>query len=132
MKIDTIRRRVEGIPHMTLSQATEITQVILENKFHNILELGFCHVVSTCYMAGALDELGSGSITTIDLENARRTDPNIDQLLGVLGLTKFVTVFYEPTSYLWRLMKVLEEHPSPQFDLCYIDGAHNWFTDGFA
>lgn len=132
MKIDEIREKVEGIPHMSFTQAKVITDVILENQFHNILELGFRHGVSTCYMAGALDDLGGGNITTIDLMSARETEPNIDQLLGSLGLAGFATVFYEPTSYIWRLMKMLEEDPSPKLDFCYIDGAHNWVTDGFA
>lgn len=132
MKIDQVRNKVKGIPHMSYSQAEEMTAIIIENKFNNILELGFKHGVSTCYMAGALDELGRGRITTIDLVNARSAEPNIDSLLGDLGFDSFVTVFYEPTSYIWRLMKMLEEDPSPRFDFCYIDGAHNWFTDGFA
>lgn len=132
MGIDEIREKVEGIPHMSFIEAKVVTKVILDNKFQNILELGFRHGVSTCYMAGALDDLGRGKITTIDLIGARIAEPNIDHLLGILGLDKYVTVFYEPTSYIWRLMKMLEEDPSPRFDFCYIDGAHNWFTDGFA
>ncbi len=132
MKIDQIRERVKGIPYMTFTQAETITDVILENQFQNILELGFGHGVSTCYMAGAVDDLGRGTITTIDLISAREAEPNIDYLLGSLGLSKYVTIFYEPTSYIWRLMKTLEESPSPRFDFCYIDGAHDWFADGFA
>ena len=132
MKIDKVREKVQGLPHMTAAQADEITQVILENKFQNILELGFAHGVSTCFMAGALDELGGGHITTIDLEHARNAKPNIDSLLNDLGLAQYVTVYYEPTSYLWRLMKMLEEDPTPRFDFCYLDGAHDWATDGFA
>ena len=132
MKEENISHTVEGIPHMSISQSKEITSFILEHQPQNILELGFRHGVSTCYMAGALDELGRGNITTIDLISALRVDPNIESLLSTLGLSEFVTIFYEPTSYIWRLMKMLEEDPSPRFDLCYIDGAHNWFTDGFA
>ena len=132
MHIDDIRHKLTGIPHMTVAQAKVITDIILENHFHSILELGFRHGVSTCYMAGAIDELGHGHITTIDLINARNANPNIERLLGALGLSKCVTIFYEPTSYTWRLMKLLEEDPLPKYDFCYIDGAHNWFTDGFA
>jgi hypothetical protein len=29
-------------------------------------------------------------------------------------------------------MKMLQEDPRPRFDLCYLDGAHTWFVDGFA
>ena len=132
MNINKIRKLVDGIPHMEFNQAKQMTDFILQNKFQNILELGFRHGVSTCYLAGALDELGKGKITTIDLEDAREAEPNIEDLLHNLGLREFVTVFYEPTSYIWRLMKMLEQDPAPRFDFCYIDGAHTWFVDGFA
>lgn len=71
MKLDRVRKEVEGIPHMNAAQAETMTDVILTNQFQSLLELGFRHGVSTCYMAAALDELGGGSITTIDLTNAR-------------------------------------------------------------
>jgi len=117
---------------MTFEQALTISRLISENSFRSILELGFHHGVSTCYIAGALDELGGGHVTTIDLVGARETKPNVDELLRDLGLRQYVTPYYEPTSYNWRLMKMLEEDPSPRFDFCYIDGAHDWFADGFA
>ena len=132
MKLNDIKKRIDGIPRMTSSQADVITDVIIKNRFQNILELGFQHGVSTCYQAGALDELGGGNITTIDLLEARDANPNVEQLLDDLGLNQYVTVFYEPTSYIWRLMRMLEEDRLPRFDFCYIDGAHNWYTDGFA
>lgn len=71
-------------------------------------------------------------MTTIDLVEAKTRHPNIELLLNQLGLRDYVTIYYEETSYTWRLMKFLEEHTEPIFDLCYIDGAHDWFTDGFA
>ena len=132
MEIDNIRKRTVGIPHMSFAEAQDMTSFILENDLRHILELGFCHGVSTCYFAAALDKVGNGHITTIDLESARNENPNIELLLSDLNLRKYVTIFYEPTSYVWRLMIMLEKDPMPQFDLCYIDGAHNWFTDGFA
>jgi predicted O-methyltransferase YrrM len=132
MNIDEISRRVAGIPYMTLTQAKTITSFIHKNRIKNILELGFSQGVSTCFMAGALDDLGRGKITTIDLEHTRNTTPNIEELLESLSLMKYVTIYYEPTSYTWRLMKLLEDNPAPRFDFCYVDGAHSWFVDGFA
>ena len=131
MRIEEVRNIVDGIPHMGFEQARVITDFILEHRLKNILELGFCHGVSTCYMAGAVEELGEGRITTIDLTKVRDHEPNIEMLLGRVGLKDKVTIFYEPRSYTWRLMKMLEESLEPRFDFCYIDGAHNWFVDGF-
>lgn len=132
MKIDKVFNQVDGIPVMDYSQAKTITDFILQNQCRSVLELGFRHGVSTCYIAGALDELGGGNVTTIDLAVAQTFEPNIEQLLSKLGLEKYVSIYYEPSSYLWRLMKMLEESSEPLFDLCYIDGAHSWYADGFA
>jgi predicted O-methyltransferase YrrM len=123
---------VRDTPHMTAAQGERITSFILENQISDILELGFRHGVSTAYMATALAQTGNGRIVTVDLTSAKDNQPNIEDLLGRIGERDRVEVFYEPTSYTWRLMRLLREDPSPRFDLCYIDGAHDWFVDGFA
>jgi predicted O-methyltransferase YrrM len=123
---------VKGVAGMYLPQAQAMSQLVIENRMRDILELGFAHGVSTCYLAAALDEIGGGTITTIDREHARTLKPNADALLERAGLRHLAQVYYEPTSYIWRLMKFLEQDPQPRFDLVYIDGAHNWATDGFA
>ncbi|RZT95224.1 class I SAM-dependent methyltransferase [Rivibacter subsaxonicus] len=132
MKIDQVHTVVDGLCCMSFEQGRVISDLVLENRFRDLLELGFNHGVSSCYLAAALDEQGGGLLTTIDLEEARTRSPNIGELLGRLGLERYVKPCFEPTSYLWRLMRMLEEDPSPRFDFCYIDGAHDWFCDGFA
>lgn len=132
MKIDTVYSAVKDIPHMTRHQAQVMTDFIRNHNCRNILELGFEHGVSSCYLAAALDEIGQGKLTTIDLESARSVKPNIESLLNKLNLTSYVDIYYEPTSYIWRLMKFIEKKPDPMFDFCYLDGAHSWFVDGFA
>ena len=130
--IAAVEAAVAGIPHMTVAQARRMTRFILEHECRDVLELGFRHGVSTCYMAAAVDELGQGSVVTIDLDSARHASPNIDELLGRLGLSSHVTRYYEENGYLWRLMKLLENDPTPRFDLVYVDGAHSWAVDGYA
>lgn len=132
MKLKQIADVVGGIPWMTSKEAARITSIIMAEKPANVLELGFKHGVSTCYMAGALQEAGGSHITSIDLTSARDLEPNADELLARLGLQEFATLYYEETSYIWRLLEMLERDPRPSFDLCYLDGAHNWDTDGFA
>jgi predicted O-methyltransferase YrrM len=132
MKIEAVRQLVGDTPNMTLDQASTITHFIRDIGARDILELGFRHGVSTCYMSAALAAMGGGSIVTIDLESARNAKPNIEELLTAVGQRDRVQIFYEPTSYTWRLMKMLEQSPIPQFDLCYLDGAHNWFVDALA
>lgn len=102
-----------------------------------ILELGFAHGNSTCYMAAALDERQSGTIVTIDLASARDRDPNILTLLSRTQLADHVTPVFAHTSYNWELMHFLEQHrrgdpTAPTFDFVFIDGAHTWEVDGLA
>jgi len=132
MSIDKVREIVGRTPHMHYSQAKRLREFLLDHDIKDILELGFRHGVSTCFMSSILQEKGGGHITTIDLLSAKNMDPNIEGLLNRCGTLDYVDIYYEPTSYTWRLMRMLEEDPSPRFDFCYLDGAHNWFVDGFA
>jgi predicted O-methyltransferase YrrM len=132
MRADEIKEILGNTPHMSLAKAHQITEFIKNNDVKDILELGFLHGVSTCYMAGVLEEKGGGSIVSIDLNLVREMRPNIEELIGRLGYNDLVSYYFEPTSYTWRLMKMLEKSATPRFDLCYVDGPHNWFVDGFS
>jgi predicted O-methyltransferase YrrM len=101
-----------------------------------LLELGTGHGTSTAYIAAALDEEGTGHLTTIDRPEALERDPNVHQVLSHLGLQQWVTPI-EASSYNRVLMRMLEEATDeaatePCLDFCFIDGAHTWETDGFA
>ena len=133
MNLEAAHRVVKNLPHMSFEQAQTVVALLAERGSKDILELGFRHGVSTCYMAAGLEEMGRDwHITTIDRLGAAKLTPNVEQLLQSLHLDDRVTVFYEPTSYTWRMMKMLQEDPTPRFDFCYLDGAHSWFVDGFA
>jgi predicted O-methyltransferase YrrM len=124
--------RVGKLPYMRLDQGRMFYDFIIANRLHTGLELGFFHGVSTAYLAGAIQDLGSGSLTTIDLTTAQDRQPNIDWVLKVTGLSHLVQTYYEPRSFNWRLMKMLEEGRHESFDFCYIDGGHTWYETGFA
>lgn len=132
MTNEEIYRIVKDVPFMSLDQANRMRDFVVEHKPTNILELGFWQGVSTCYMAHALQAVGGDRIVTIDREEVRTLEPNIEQVLERVGQRHRVDVYYEPTSYNWRLMKMLDEDATPRFDLCYLDGAHNWFVDALA
>ena len=117
---------------MRLEQGERIQEFIVANRLSHCLELGFYHGVSSAYIAGALKGTGRGHLVTIDLEDSQLLDPNIESVLRTLQLEEFVTWYYEPTSYNWRLMRLLQANAEPLFDFCYVDGGHTWCSTGFA
>jgi predicted O-methyltransferase YrrM len=132
MQPEAIRDALGDLPHMTLAQGRRVHEFIVEHRLADCLELGFYHGVSSAYIAGAIDDLARGHLVTIDAEYARTLDPDITRVLARTGLARHVTHHFEPTSYTWRLMRLLEDDPTPRFDFCYLDGAHTWDDDGFA
>jgi len=132
MTPNEVKAVVGDTPGMGFEQGRTITAFIHAKNPATVLELGFYHGVSSCYIAAALAEIGAGRLVTIDNESALTRKPFIGDLLARCALGPLVEFWCEPTSYTWRLMRFLEEDSRPRFDLCYIDGAHTWFVDGFA
>ncbi len=137
MKFNDTADILSGIPHMQPKAGKMLYNFILHNDIKNVLECGFAHGTSACYMAAALEEKGSGLITTIDIQGAKKRKPNIFELLSLTRLNDYVKPVFADTSYNSELMKIIESQTKnkrcePIFDFCFIDGAHSWETDGRA
>ena len=132
MEIIRTHEKIKDVFGMNLDEAKFLDEFLKSHDLSNILELGFANGVSSCYFASILKDMEKGHLTTIDNFTAKERDPNIEQLLKELNLENYVTYYYESTSYTWKLMKFIEENNAPIFDFCYIDGAHDWYNDGFA
>ena len=117
---------------MNIDQARFIREFIKEHDARNLLELGFFQGKSTAFMAAILEELGRGHITTMDLVGAKKRKTSISDVLSDLNLDHRVTPIYSHRSFTWELHRLLAETPRPQFDYCYIDGAHTWDGTGFS
>src|SRR5262245_58385942 len=100
---DLIFARYGDLPHMSRRYAERIEAFIREQRFASILELGFAHGKSSAVIAATLRDLGRGHLVTIDRVQAQDMRPNIDEVLGELDLTAWVTLHYESRSYTWRL-----------------------------
>jgi predicted O-methyltransferase YrrM len=138
VKFEKVAELVAGVPMTPREDGRILYEFIVGQQATQILELGFAHGTSTCYMAAALDELGRGHITTIDNQSARRRTPSLPDLLKRLALPEdTVTYIFADTSYNWELMRLIEANTvdglcRPIFDFCFIDGAHLWEVDGLA
>lgn len=132
MRPEEVYSRLGDLPYMRLEHARVFYDLVTRNRLCNCLELGFFHGVSTAYIAGAIQDLGEGKLTTIDLTTAVERNPNIEWVLSVTALRHLVQVYLEPQSFNWRLMRLLEEGNFETFDFCYVDGGHTWYNTGFA
>lgn len=136
MDFDLAAKKLEGIPYTSPEKGKILYDWVMELKPRRILELGFAHGVSTCYFAAAAHQLGNCKIDAVDLKNARFS-PQIEELLGCLGLGEVVQVHREESSYTWFLKKQIERQTvqgvcEPMYDLCFIDGPKDWTVDGCA
>ncbi len=137
MTFEDIVQHLRDVPHIPPERGKLLYDFIIETRPERILELGFAHGTSACYMAAALQENGGGGLVAIDNQSARRRDPNIQSLMEQTGLESFITPVFAQRSYTWELMKLLEQQTmagrtEPCFDFVFIDGAHTWDADGLA
>jgi predicted O-methyltransferase YrrM len=130
--IADVKSVVGDLPYMTVEQATTMTRMIQDHDVRDMLELGFCHGVSTCYIAAAPQARGDGHVVSIDRATRLSGPTQVGDLLERLNLREQATLFYEYSSYNWRLYHFLTQEVVPEYDLIYIDGAHTWEADGFA
>jgi predicted O-methyltransferase YrrM len=138
MRFDTVSEGVRGVPFMSEDSARFLYELIVREKLTRILELGIGHGTGTCYMAAALDELGTGNIVSVDLLEAKELfSPSPEEQLSRLGLGAMVRIVRMQTGYTWFLHDEIRrltqaDHCRPDYDLCVIDGPKNWTIDGCA
>lgn len=138
MQFEEIYSIVGKVPFISKENGRFIYDLILKERHTNILELGIAHGTATCYMAAALQELGRGSITSVDLIEVKDVfKPSVEEQLEKAGLVEFVNVKRMQTGYTWFLHDEIVANTKDNvcnevFDLCVIDGPKNWTIDGAA
>lgn len=138
MKFDDVYAPLEDLPCTEKTQCRVLYDWILEMRPSECLELGFLYGKTSCVIAAALDEIGAGHLTSMDLEMVRhhQGNPNIEDNLAKVGLTRWVTPVFSQVSYTWELKKEIEAQSrnggvcEPKYDFVFMDGAHFWETDG--
>jgi hypothetical protein len=86
MKFEDVHRLVGHVPFIQKANAEYLYNLIVKEKLQNVLELGIAHGTATCYMAAALQELGQGRITSVDLlETAQEFQPTPEDQLERTG-----------------------------------------------
>jgi predicted O-methyltransferase YrrM len=138
MEFDEIRRKVDGIPHMTAHRGRVIYDHIRTTRPSLTLELGSACGVSAAYMAGALEANDHGRLVSIDVDWATY-QPRPETLLGELGLGhRAECIRVADSSYNWMLRGQVADrcdaagNCEPLYDFVFIDGAHEFTIDGLA
>jgi len=137
VRFEEIVEHIKDVPYIRPTKGKIIYDFIRKAKPDKCLELGFYHGSSSCYIAAALQENGSGHLTSIDRVSALKLKPSITDMALKTGLNDYITPIFAEKSYNWELMKIIEKNSlenglEPVYDFCFIDGAHSWETDGFA
>lgn len=112
-----------------------IYDCVLQSGARECLELGTGYGATTCVIAAALDELGGGRVSTIDM--LVREPIGIDVLAAHTGLSRYIEVVSDNAGYNWYLADLIERRTSnnicePCVDFCFLDGAHEWGPDALA
>jgi Methyltransferase domain len=140
VEFERIKQALEGVPVMTPTQGRIVYDHVIQTRPTHVLELGTASGVSAAYMAAALDELGRGSVTTLDKAQYLPSPlPELQAFAKVPELLRYVT-FERPShsSYVWWLLRKIEQRSDgagncePLYDFCYLDGAHDFTIDGLA
>jgi len=136
MQFEAVQKIVGQVPFISPEHGRELYEMISRQRPAQVLELGIAHGTATCYMAAALEEIGEGRITAVDLEGAE-FQPSAEEQLERCGLARFAQVVRMQTGYSWFLhdeirRQTAERECRPKYDLCVIDGPKNWTIDGGA
>jgi predicted O-methyltransferase YrrM len=138
MEFDRVAAALRGIPYMGPENGRRLYDHIRETGATRVLELGTAHGVSASYMAAGIAANGGGTLITVDT-NAASPEPSARSVIEKAGLAHIVDNVRVPdSSYTWWLKERIAARSTaagdcePEFDFCYLDGAHNWTIDGFA
>jgi len=128
---DRVDHAIRELQYMSREKAEFMREFISARDISSILEVGFFKGKSTTYFAAILEDLGRGHIMTLDKISALKHTPNINDVLGMVGLSHRVTTILAERSHTWELSKLVRREDRPQFDFCYFDGGHTWDVTGF-
>ena len=112
----------------------EIYDCIVGNRLRTCLELGSGFGATSCVMGAAVAET-EGKVVTVDL--SLHEPVNVRSLQAHVGIGDELEVVIDPLGYNWYLADLIAKQTvngvcRPLFDLCFLDGAHEWQPDALA
>jgi predicted O-methyltransferase YrrM len=138
MLYSQIIARVGEVPYISQENARYLYNLVVRERLTSILELGIGHGTATCIIAAALQEIGRGKVTAVDLIEAEEWfKPSAEEQVVSAGLSDYVDIIRMKTGYNWFLHDKIRDQTKdvvcyPLYDLCIVDGPKNWTIDSAA
>lgn len=133
MDVETVVEVVGDTPHTKPKRGRQLYEFIVNHRIQDVLELGFAHGVSACYLGAAVHEVGgNGRVVAMDRTSAIDKTPNIKDLTERCGIDDLIEPVLANRSFTWELMRLLRDQPSHKFDFCFLDGGHSWDVTGYS
>lgn len=145
MIFSQVLEAVGNLPYIRRPNAKMLYDFIIKHDVRQVLEIGFAHGVTSCFIAAALQEIETSQsqaemqtrerpkLTSVDIiETGRDFSPSIEDLLGLLDLQEYVDVHWTQTGYHWFLHDEIRDQSvgsnvsRPKYDLAIIDCSKNW------
>jgi predicted O-methyltransferase YrrM len=113
-----------------------LVRLIERKHLFRVLELGTGFGATACIIASVFQQLSKGRIVTID--NSLHDPVNISVLAKHCGISDlYLDSIIDRSGYIWVLGEMLAAAKAPAssstlFDMCILDGAHEWDPDAGA
>ena len=99
----TYKTQAIGVPQETIQAGVKVPEgyhlysLIKDNKFENILEIGFAYGISALFICEALKENGSGKLISVDPYQSTQWKNIAVKHLSQAGLSKYSELLEEPS-----------------------------------
>ena len=128
----TYETQAIGVPQEIIRSGVKVPEgyhlysLVKDNKFKNILEIGFAYGISSLFICEALKENGRGKLISIDPNQSTQWKNIGVKHLRQSGLSKYSELMEEPSySAMPKLLKgSSKEKYKFSMDLIFIDGMH--------
>jgi predicted O-methyltransferase YrrM len=136
----TYKTQAVGVPSESIQAGVKVPEgyhlysLVKDNKFENILEIGFAYGISALFICEALKENGSGKLISVDPYQSTQWKNIAVKHLEQAGLSKYSKLMEEPSySAMPKILSGIKGFGSnskdrvsgaSSMDLIFIDGMH--------
>lgn len=131
MKLDAIHAGVQDVFGLDPETGAALYQLILKHQCRQILHTGWRTGKSIAYLAGAVQELGSGRVLALNDLLPAKTHTSVTEKLAALSLSSLVEFRHSEAGRPWLLQQIAAQaNGVPRFELVVMESARDLTVDG--